>query len=556
MPSRVALVIILLCAAAGGRALAHHSFAAEFDASKAIRVTGTLAKVEWTNPHTYFYLDVKDESGAVVRWACESGAPGALSRRGFKRSPAEAGRHAGRGRLPGEERRQPDGRAPRDAARRSDRFGRVGRRRRPAVSAPSRLAAAVVAVRRARRASRAHRAGAPDAPGRHQVPKGRPAPRMANGKPDLSGYWKGTTQTRPGGNIGKDLPGWKLPLTPAGEAALKHNLTATVDPEAVCIIGGIPRHNASGLPFEVLQGSNKIAFMYWYSYFRLIPFTPGLKHSDDPDPVVLRRRDRPLGRRHARHRLDRLQGREGVDRRERQPAQRRAARRRALDAARLRPHPRRDADRGSEVLHAPFTYARTWVLGEPDEQIQEYSCSENNVDAAHLGFGPGPIRARRHARLRRPGAAAAAGAQENRWLRRGGSSTRPDTSVRRRARRRRGDLHQRAPLGFVILRADRARDREAALGQQVRRTARARGVVRHRHDGPILRDPRQALLELGGLDAQIGGESADRVSSSGRRTSSTSSSAGFARSASKSARVSFLALNAGAAPAARPVSAR
>jgi len=49
-----------------------------------------------------------------------------------------------------------------------------------------------------------------------KVPKGRPAPRTASGKPDLSGYWKGTRQTRPGGNIGKDLPGWKLPLTPAG----------------------------------------------------------------------------------------------------------------------------------------------------------------------------------------------------------------------------------------------------------------------------------------------------------------------------------------------------
>ena len=118
-----------------------------------------------------------------------------------------------------------------------------------------------------------------------KVPKGRPAPRMADGKPDLSGYWKGLTQTSPGGNIGKDLPGWKLPLTPAGEAALKHNLTATVDPEAVCIIGGIPRHNASGLPFEVLQGKNKVVFMYWYSYFRLVPFTPGLKHSDDPEPA-------------------------------------------------------------------------------------------------------------------------------------------------------------------------------------------------------------------------------------------------------------------------------
>src|SRR5262245_1392500 len=120
-----------------------------------------------------------------------------------------------------------------------------------------------------------------------QVPdfkSSRPTPRMANGKPDLSGYWKGTTDTKPGGNIGKDLPGWKLPLTPAGEAALKHNLTATIDPESLCIIGGIPRHNASGLPFEVLQGNNKIAFLYWYSYFRLIPIDPNRKHSDDPDP--------------------------------------------------------------------------------------------------------------------------------------------------------------------------------------------------------------------------------------------------------------------------------
>jgi Family of unknown function (DUF6152) len=71
--------------------LAHHSFAAEFDASKAVRLNGTLTKVEWTNPHIYFYLDVKDESGNVVRWTCESGAPGALSRRGFKRGDLKLG---------------------------------------------------------------------------------------------------------------------------------------------------------------------------------------------------------------------------------------------------------------------------------------------------------------------------------------------------------------------------------------------------------------------------------------------------------------------------------
>ena len=70
---------------------AHHSFAAEFDATKALRVTGALTKIEWTNPHTYFYLDVKDESGSVVRWACEAGSPGALSRRGFKRGDIKLG---------------------------------------------------------------------------------------------------------------------------------------------------------------------------------------------------------------------------------------------------------------------------------------------------------------------------------------------------------------------------------------------------------------------------------------------------------------------------------
>ena len=91
MPSRMVLLALVLVAAGAGRLTAHHSFAAEFDATKAIRVTGTLAKVEWTNPHTYFYVDVKDDSGTVVRWACESGAPGALSRRGFKRTLLKLG---------------------------------------------------------------------------------------------------------------------------------------------------------------------------------------------------------------------------------------------------------------------------------------------------------------------------------------------------------------------------------------------------------------------------------------------------------------------------------
>lgn len=70
---------------------AHHSFAAEFDPSKAVRITGVLTKVEWTNPHAYFYLDVKDEHGNVVNWALEGGAPNTLSRRGFRRADIKIG---------------------------------------------------------------------------------------------------------------------------------------------------------------------------------------------------------------------------------------------------------------------------------------------------------------------------------------------------------------------------------------------------------------------------------------------------------------------------------
>lgn len=71
--------------------IAHHSFAAEFDATKAIRLTGALAKIEWTNPHSYFHLSVKNDNAAVEEWICEGGSPGALSRRGFKRGNIKVG---------------------------------------------------------------------------------------------------------------------------------------------------------------------------------------------------------------------------------------------------------------------------------------------------------------------------------------------------------------------------------------------------------------------------------------------------------------------------------
>jgi len=70
---------------------AHHSFAAEFDGNKVVRLKGTITKVEWTNPHSYFYLDVTDDQGKTVHWACEGGGPGALSRRGWKKGDLKLG---------------------------------------------------------------------------------------------------------------------------------------------------------------------------------------------------------------------------------------------------------------------------------------------------------------------------------------------------------------------------------------------------------------------------------------------------------------------------------
>ena len=70
---------------------AHHNFRSEFDINAPFTVTGTVTKVEWTNPHTWFYLDVKDDKGAVVNWAMEMGSPNALMRAGWKRTSMNSG---------------------------------------------------------------------------------------------------------------------------------------------------------------------------------------------------------------------------------------------------------------------------------------------------------------------------------------------------------------------------------------------------------------------------------------------------------------------------------
>ena len=88
-------VIVLLAAAgvlAGAQSLlAHHSFSAEFDAKQTIKLTGTVTKIEWANPHAWLYVDVKDESVKVTSWGLELGAPNALMRLGWSRTSLKAG---------------------------------------------------------------------------------------------------------------------------------------------------------------------------------------------------------------------------------------------------------------------------------------------------------------------------------------------------------------------------------------------------------------------------------------------------------------------------------
>ena len=77
--------------AAAAPVLAHHSFAAEFDAKKPVKLQGTVTKMEWINPHAWIYMDVKNTDGSVTNWMVEAGAPNALLRRGWNKNSMPPG---------------------------------------------------------------------------------------------------------------------------------------------------------------------------------------------------------------------------------------------------------------------------------------------------------------------------------------------------------------------------------------------------------------------------------------------------------------------------------
>ena len=221
------------------------------------------------------------------------------------------------------------------------------------------------------------------------------SPRGPDGKPDFTGFWRPLKEPgKPGGNMGKDEPGFVLPFTETGKRALLYTQNHTVDPEALCTLGGIPRHNASGLPFEVLHTPQRIGFTYNYNTSRLISIGSELKYEQNPPP-------RYFGSALARWEGDTL------------VIETRGLRDSVKDKIWLDENGDPTSDQTQVVerwtrpdfhhFHLemtvtdpkyytrPFKFTRTWARAPKGLGQQEYACNELNLDAEHIGPGAGVI---------------------------------------------------------------------------------------------------------------------------------------------------------------------
>lgn len=220
-------------------------------------------------------------------------------------------------------------------------------------------------------------------------------PRGLDGKPEFTGFWKGLRdKSKPGGNLGKDEPDFILPFTDLGRRALMHTLNHTVDPEAQCILGGIPRHNGSGLPFEVLHTPHRISFNYLYNTHRLITIDASRALPANPRPsyfgTSVSRWEGDTLIIETRGLRDSSEDRIWLDENANPTSS-------ATSVVERWSRPDFHHLRLEMVVtdpryyRRPFTFTRTWVHGAPGEGAVEYACNEANLAAADIGPGPGPI---------------------------------------------------------------------------------------------------------------------------------------------------------------------
>ncbi|PZQ58261.1 MAG: hypothetical protein DI570_18195 [Phenylobacterium zucineum] len=222
-----------------------------------------------------------------------------------------------------------------------------------------------------------------------------PTPRGLDGKPDLSGFWRPIrVPGKPGGNLGKDEPNFVLPFSEAGRRAHVYAQNHTVDPEAVCVLGGIPRHNGSGLAFEVLHTPGRLATLYNYNTHRFVTIDPNLKHPATLEPSY-------FGTGIAHWEGDVL------------VIETRGLRDSSKDKIWLDENGDPTSDETTVVerwsrpnYHTlqlsmtvtdlkyytrPFKFDRTWTRAEPGQGLGEYACNESNSAVENIGPGAGVI---------------------------------------------------------------------------------------------------------------------------------------------------------------------
>ncbi|MEJ1963473.1 MAG: hypothetical protein WDO56_18710 [Gammaproteobacteria bacterium] len=223
----------------------------------------------------------------------------------------------------------------------------------------------------------------------------RPTPRGADSKPLLTGYWKLLRESgKPDGNLAKDEPGGTLPYTDKGKSALEYNRTKTIDPEARCLIAGIPRLLTSVLPFEILQTQERLGTFHYLSWHRWV-WLDGRKADADPDPHYL---GNAIGHWEGDTLVvestgfkDSADGKFWLDDNGNPQSSK------AVVVERwTRPdfhHLTLQLTYTDPVYYAkPVTYSRSWVIAEPGEGRPEFSCEWNTRWIVnHLEPGPGAI---------------------------------------------------------------------------------------------------------------------------------------------------------------------